>query len=186
MINTSDIKNGQHMMVDGAPYTVIWFQHHKPGKGGAMVRTKLRHLRTGAIVEKTFKSGEKFTEVNVERRKKQYLYADSENFHFMDLKTYDQIQLAKNTLGNNGLYLKENMEVEAIYLDDEFLNIELPINVELKVVQTVPGVKGDTVSSTMKPATLETGAEVQVPLFIKEGDSIRIDTRTGEYVERAG
>jgi elongation factor P len=186
MITTAEFKNGMNFMVDGEPYTVIWFQHHKPGKGGAMMRTKIRHLRTGSTIERTFKSGEKFVEVDVERRKKQFLYADTDSFHFMDVKTYDQIQLQKSVIGNSALYLKENMEVDAIYLDGEFLNIELPINVELKVVQTVPGVKGDTVSSTMKPATLETGAEVQVPLFIKEGDSIKIDTRTGEYIERAG
>jgi elongation factor P len=186
MITTADVKNGQNMMVDGEPYTVIWFQHHKPGKGGAMLRTKMRHLRSGAIIERTFKSGEKFEEVNVERRKKQFLYSDNEGFHFMDVKTYDQIQLPKSNIGDSAFYLKENVEVDAIYLDDEFLTIELPINVELKVVHTVPGIKGDTVSSTMKPATVETGAEIAVPLFIKEGDVIKIDTRTGEYVERAG
>jgi elongation factor P len=185
MISTSEIKNGANIFVDSQPYTVIWFQHHKPGKGGAMLRTKLRNLRTGSIVDRTFKSGEKFQEVDVTRRKKQYLYADAESFHFMDMETYDQISFPKEKLGDTAKYLTENLEVIALYLEGEVVNIELPITVSLKVTATVPGVKGDTVSNTLKPATVETGTEIQVPLFIKEGDVIRVDTRTGEYIERA-
>lgn len=185
MILTSDFKNGVNIFVEGEPYTIIWFQHHKPGKGGALMRTKLKHLRSGSIIDRTFKSGEKFPEVEVQRRKKQYLYADGQSYHFMDMETYDQISVDKEKLGDSALFLTENMEVFAIYLENELLTIELPISVALTVKSTVPGVKGDTVSNTLKPATLETGVEVQVPLFIKEGDVIKIDTRTGEYVERA-
>jgi elongation factor P len=184
MITTADFRNGANILIDGEPYTIVWFQHHKPGKGGAVMRTKIKHLRTGAIIEKTFKSGEKFPEVSVEKRKKQFLYADGPECHFMDTTTFEQITVPKERLGRNALFLTENLEVNAVYLDDEFLDIELPINVELRVTHTVPGYKGDTVSNVMKPATLETGAEVGVPLFVKEGDKIRIDTRTGEYVER--
>lgn len=184
MISTADFANGVAIEVEGAPYIIIWFQHHKPGKGGAVMRVKLQHLRTGAIIERTFKSGEKFREVNIERRKKQYLYNDGENYYFMDTETFDQIHLPKANLGRAVDFLKPETIIEAIYLDNEFVNIELPPTVDLKVIATVPGVKGDTVSNVLKPATVETGAEVQVPLFIKEGDVVKINTRTGEYVSR--
>lgn len=184
MIDTSDFKNGLNIMVDGEPYQIIWFQHHKPGKGGAVMRTKMKNLKTGSIIERTFKSGERFEEVNVEKRKKQFLYADDQNYHFMDLETYDQISFPKERLGKSAQFLTENLEVDAVYLEGEFLTIELPIVVELKVINTVPGIRGDSVSNIMKPATLETGVEIQVPLFIKEGDKIKVDTRTGEYIER--
>ncbi|MBN1622652.1 MAG: elongation factor P [Endomicrobiales bacterium] len=185
MIFTNDFKNGVNILVDGQPYTIVWFQHHKPGKGGAMMRTKLKNLRTGSTIERTFKSGEKFQEVEVRKRKKQFLYVDANDYHFMDMETYDQVSFPKEKLGNATQFLTENLEVYAVYLEGELVDIELPVSVALKVVSTVPGVKGDTVSNTLKPATLETGAEVQVPLFIKEGDKIKVDTRTGEYVERA-
>ena len=184
MIDTSDFKNGLNIFVDGEPYSILWFQNHKPGKGGAVMRTKLKHLRKGSIVDKTFKSGEKFDSVDVERRKKQYLYADTESFHFMDQITYDQIAFPKERMGEQAGYLKENIEVNAIYLEGELVTIELPLSVELKVVSSAPGAKGDTVSSASKPATVETGIDVAVPLFIKEGDVIKVDTRTGEYLER--
>ena len=184
MIDTSDFKNGLNIFIDGEPYTILWFQNHKPGKGGAVMRTKMRHLRKGSIVERTFKSGEKFDKVDVERRKKQFLYADTE-FHFMDLETYDQVSLAKDQIGDLAGYLKENLEVTAIYMEGKLVSIELPLSVELKVTSSAPGVKGDTVSGALKPATVETGIEVNVPLFIKEGDVIRVDTRTGDYLERA-
>jgi len=185
MIDTSDFRNGLNIEVDGEPYTVVWFQHHKPGKGGAVMRVKLRHLKNGSTIERTFKSGERFREVELKRVKKQFLYKDGESYYFMDLETYDNVALPKDKLGITVNFLKPDTEVEGLYLDGEFIGIELPYILEFKVIATVPGVKGDTVSNVMKPATIETGAEVSVPLFIKEGDTIRIDTRTGEYVERA-
>lgn len=185
MISTADFKNGLNIFVDNEPFQIIWFQNHKPGKGGAVMRTKLRHLRKGGIVERTFKSGEKFKEVDIERRKKQFLYSAGQDFHFMDMQNYEQIVISRETLGENANYLTENLEVDAIYMEGALAGIELPLSVVLKVTHTVPSVKGDTVSNVLKPATVETGAEVQVPLFIKEGDKVKIDTRTGEYVERA-
>lgn len=184
MIFTSDFKNGLTIMVDGEPYQIIWFQNHKPGKGGAVMRTKMKHLRKGSIIERTFKSGERFEEVSLEKHKKQFLYAAGQEYAFMDMESFEQISFPKDKLGRSADFLTENLEVDAIYLDGEFIGIELPLSVELKVVQTVPGIKGDTVSNMMKPATLENGIEIQVPLFIKEGDKIKVDTRTAEYVER--
>ena len=184
MIGISDFKNGVLFENEGVIYQVVWFQHHKPGKGGAVMRTKIRNVRTGSLIEQTFKSGEKFKEVTMTRKKKQYLYANGDNFTFMDTETYDQIDVPKSKIGDAAQFLKENMEVEALYLDDEFLTLDMPASVELKVTQTMPGVRGDTVSNATKPATVETGVEVQVPLFIKEGDTIKVDTRSGDYVER--
>lgn len=184
MIGISDFKNGTLFENEGVIYQVVWFQHHKPGKGGAVMRTRIRNVRTGATIEQTFKSGEKFREVEMTRRKKQYLYKEGENYTFMDMETYDQLAVSAAKVGEYTKYLKENQEVEALYLEDEFLTLDLPASVQLKVTQTVPGIKGDSVSNTTKPATLETGIEILVPLFIKEGDTIKVDTRTGEYVER--
>ena len=185
MITTADFKNGLVFENEGAVYQILWFQNHKPGKGGAVMRTKIRNVRTGSIVEETFKSGEKFKEVPMFRKKKQFLYSDGSNYTFMDTESFDQISLPKEKLGEFYKFLKENTEVDALYLDEEFLGLDLPASVELKVVHTVPGIRGDSVSNTTKPATLETGLEVLVPLFVDEGDSIRVDTRTGEYVSRA-
>jgi elongation factor P len=184
MISTADFKNGLTIMVDGEPYQVIWFQNHKPGKGGAVMRTKMRHLRKGSITERSFKSGEKFDSVNLEKRKKQFTYMSGQNYAFMDMQTYEEMMLTKEALGASASFLSENLEVDATYLDGEFIGIELPANVILKVVETVPGIKGDSVSNMVKPAKLETGAEISVPLFVKEGDMVKVDTRTGEYVER--
>ena len=184
MIGISDFKNGTLFENEGVIYQVVWFQHHKPGKGGAVMRTKIRNIRTGSIIEQTFKSGEKFKEAEMSRRKKQYLYGDGNSYTFMDQETYDQIAVSKDKVGELAGYLKENMEVDALYLGEEFLSLDLPASVELKVSQTEPGIKGDSVSNTTKPATLETGAQVLVPLFVKEGDTIKVDTRTGEYVGR--
>ena len=186
MIATSDFKNGMSILVDGEPYLILWFQQHKPGKGGAVMRVKLRHLKKGSITERSFKSGEKFNTVDVEKQKKQFLYSDGSDYHFMDMKNFEQISYPKEKLSESAKFLTENLEVEATYLDGEFVGIELPISVQLKVTSTVPGIKGDSVSNMMKPATLETGVEVSVPLFVKEGDVIRVDTRTGEYIERVG
>jgi len=184
MISTSDFRNGTVFEWDGRVWQVVWFQHHKPGKGGAMLRVKLRNVRIGDIIERTFKSGEKFQEVDMNRRKKQYLYAEGTKYHFVDSETYEDIAIDKSQMGGLEQYLVENTEVEALYIDTEFLAIQLPASVVLKVSATVPGIKGDSVSNMIKPATLETGLEVSVPLFINEGDSVKVDTRTGEYVER--
>jgi elongation factor P len=184
MITTADFRNGLNIEVDGEVYTIVWFQHHKPGKGGAIMRTKSRNIRTGAIVERTFKSGEKFNEAALERQKKQYLYSDDVNCYFMDTETYEQIPIRKENLKQLLRFIKENNQVDILYLKGEFLGVELPIFVELKVTHTVPGVRGNTVSNVMKPATLETGAEIRVPLFINIGNIVKIDTRTGEYAER--
>lgn len=185
MITTADFKNGLVFENEGSVYQIVWFQNHKPGKGGAVMRTKIRNVRTGAIVEETFKSGEKFKEVPFYRKKKQYLYNDGGSYTFMDMESFDQISVSKDKIGDLDKFLKENMEVEALYLDEEFLALDLPASVELKVVSTVPGIRGDSVSNTTKPATLETGLEVLVPLFINEGDMLKVDTRTGEYISRA-
>src|SRR3989344_918636 len=184
MIETSDFKNGVIFESDGAIYQLVWFQHHKPGKGGAVMRSKIRNVHTGAIIEKTFKSGEKFKEVTMTRKKKQYLYNNGQVYTFMDNETFDQLEVSAGKIGEAVHFLKENMEVDALYLEDEFLALDMPASVELKVTQTMTGVRGDTVSNVTKPATVETGVEVAVPLFIKEGDTIRVDTRTGEYTGR--
>lgn len=184
MISTAEFKNGTVFEWDGRIWQVTWFQHHKPGKGGAVMRLKLKNMRTGDIIERTFKSGESFREVELRRRRKTYVYTDGDKVHFSDAETYEDMEITKQQLGDLYGYLMENMDVEALYLDDEFLNIQLPASVQLKVTETVPGVKGNTVSNTMKPATMETGIEIKVPLFINEGDVIKVDTRSGEYIER--
>ena len=184
MISTSDFKNGVIFEHEGSIHQVVWFQHHKPGKGGAMMRCKLRNLRNGAIIERTFKSGEKFQDMNLDRKPKQFLYGEGEELYFMDMGTFEQMSVPKSLLGKTAEFLRENMEVNALYLGEEILSVELPASVALKVTSTVPGIKGDSVSNMVKPATLETGIELNVPLFIKEGDVIKVDTRTGEYVER--
>jgi elongation factor P len=183
-VDTSEFRYGLCIKVDNEIYTIIWYQHHKPGKGGAVMRTKLRNVRTGSIIERTFKSGEKFEAVDLVRKKKQYMYQAGDNLVFMDMETFEEISIPKQQIGEAVKFLKEGVEVEGLYLNDEFLGIELPMTVELKVIHTVPGVRGDSVSNVMKPATLETGVEVLVPLFIEIGDIVKIDTRTGEYIER--
>ncbi|MBI4395848.1 MAG: elongation factor P [Elusimicrobia bacterium] len=184
MIDTADFSNGTVFEYEDAVYQVVWFQHHKPGKGGAMLRVRLRNVRNGSFIERTFKSGERFRDLSLNRKKRQFLYIEGDNYNFMDNETYDQFAVGKAQLGDAAKFLTENMEVQALYLEDEFLGIELPANVTLKVKSTVPGIKGDSVSNMMKPATLENGIEVQVPLFVKEEDTVRVDTRTGEYLER--
>lgn len=184
MISTTDFRNGLNIIMDGQVYTIVWFQHHKPGKGGAVMRVKLKNLHTGSTIERTFKSGEKFEEAVLEKNKKQYLYNDGSNYTFMDVETYEQISLTKQDLGENTKFLQENMEINCIWYKGKIMGIELPTTVDLVVTYTEPGIKGDTVSSTMKPAKVETGATVLVPLFIANGDKIRVDTRTGEYQQR--
>jgi elongation factor P len=185
MISTSDFKNGTNILVDGEPYRVTWFQNHKPGKGGAVMRVKLRHLKKGGTIERTFKSGEKFEALNITRQKKQFLYKEGNNFNFMDMDNYKQITVSPELLGKMVNFLKENLEVEAIYLENELIGIDLPAIIEMTIAEAEPGIKGNSVSNTVKTAKLETGADIYVPLFIKKGDKIKVDTRTGEYVKRA-
>lgn len=184
MVSTSDFRNGLNILVEGEPYQITWFQNHKPGKGGAVMRVKLRHLKKGGTIERTFKSGEKFEALSVTRQKKQFLYKEGENYNFMDMSTYEQVSVEPAILGDMVNFLKENLEVEGVYLENEFIGIDLFIIMEMTIIEAEPGVKGDSVSNLTKMAKLETGAPIRVPLFIKEGDKIKVDTRTGEYVER--
>ncbi len=183
-VSTNDFRKGLKIELDGAPYAIVDFQHVKPGKGGAFVRTKLKHLRLGTVIDKTFRAEEKVPLVNFEEKRMQFLYRD-DRFHFMDLDSYDQISLSEEEVGEARQFLKENTEVETLYVDGAPIGIELPNFVDLVVVKTDPGVRGDTASGGSKPATLDTGAVVSVPLFINEGDLLRVDTRTGAYISRA-
>jgi elongation factor P len=183
-VSTAEFRKGLKIELDGQPYNIVEFQHVKPGKGGAFVRTKLKHLRLGRVVDRTFRAGEKVGLVEYEQRAMQFLYKD-ENFHFMNLDTYEQIGLGPDVVGEAANWLKETMEVEVFLINGEPAGMDVPNFVELAVVKTDPGVRGDTASGGSKPATLETGAVVQVPLFINEGEILRIDTRTGAYIERA-
>jgi elongation factor P len=183
-LDTSDFRNGLKIDLDGSPYVIIYFQHVKPGKGGAFVRTKVKNLLNGKSVDKTFRSGEKLKEADVEERTMQYLYQDGEDRIFMDNKNYDQIPITDDVIGDNAKFLLENAEVDVLFWKGNPVNIELPSFVEVVITQSDPGVKGDTSSGATKPATLETGAVIQVPLFLKEGEKVRVDTRTGEYCER--
>jgi elongation factor P len=182
-VSTADFRKGLRIVFDGQPYTIVDFQHVKPGKGGAFVRTKLKHMRQGRVIDNTFRSGEKVELVDFEEKRMQYLYRD-ERYHFMDTETYDQVSLSGDEVGEAREYLKENMEVEVLYIDGAPVALEVPNFVELAIAKTDPGVRGDTAQGGTKPATLETGAVVQVPLFLNEGDIVKIDTRTGEYLGR--
>ena len=182
-VSTAEFRKGLRIVFDGAPYTIVDFQHVKPGKGGAFVRTKLKHMRQGRVIDNTFRSGEKVELVEFEEKRMQFLYKD-DRFHFMDLETYDQLSLSPAEVGDAARYLKENTEVEVLYIDGSPVSLELPNFIELAVARTDPGVRGDTAQGGTKPATLETGAVVQVPLFLNEGDIVKVDTRTGEYLGR--
>jgi len=182
-VSTNDFRKGLKIELDGAPYAVVDFQHVKPGKGGAFVRTKLKHLRLGTVIDKTFRAEEKVPLVNFEEKRMRFLYRD-DRFHFMDLDTYDQLSLSEEEVGEAQQFLKENIEVEVLYVDDASIGVELPNFVDLAVVKTDPGIRGDTASGGSKPATLESGVVVSVPLFINEGDVLRVDTRTGAYISR--
>jgi elongation factor P len=183
-VSTAEFRKSLKIAVDGQPYTIVESQHVKPGKGGAFVRTRLKHLRLGTVVERTFRSGEKVELVDFEQSAMQFLYRD-DLFHFMNVKTYEQIALGPEQVGEAAQFLKENTEVDVLSINGEPSGVELPNFVELAVVRTDPGIRGDTASGGSKPATLETGAVVSVPLFINEGEVLRIDTRTGAYIERA-
>jgi len=185
MISTSDFRTGLTFELDGDVVMLVEFQHVKPGKGAAFVRCKLRSLLTGSTVEKTFRPGEKFPRAHVDRREMQYLYKEGDNWVFMDTETYDQVTLMESQLEDAPKYLKENMTTDILFYQGKVIGIELPKQVELKVISTEPGIKGDTASGGSKPATMETGVVVQVPFFVNEGDVLIIDTRTGEYVSRA-
>ena len=184
MIEPVDFHNGLIIEYEGAPYQILWFQNHKTAMSHAIMRVKFKNLYTGSILERTFKQADRFKEVIPTKRKNQFLYAEGDTYHFMDLENYEQIAFPKEKLGEMAQFLSENLEVEALFLDGKFLSISLPASVELKVTTTVPGVKGDSVSNMMKPATLETGVEISVPLFVKEGDTVKVDTRSGEYLAR--
>ncbi len=185
MISTSDFRNGLTIVLDGSVWQIIEFQHVKPGKGAAFVRTKLKNLENGMIQERNFRTTEKVERAHVETRKMQYLYSTGDEFTFMDTESYEQITLNRSQLEDELKYLLENMTVNVIMYKGQTLGVELPNTVELKVVETEPGIRGDTASGGSKPAKLETGLVVQVPFFINEGDTLIIDTRTGEYVSRA-
>lgn len=184
MISVNEIKNGMTVILDGNLYIVQWFQHVKPGKGGAFVKTKLKNLKTGAVLDRTFRSAETIEQAFLEEKEMEYVYKDGENYWFMDTSSYEQVPLAEEVIGEGVKFLKENTRAMVVYYEGRIVGIELPTFAELKVVETEPGFKGDTVSGGYKPATLETGTVVQVPLFIKVGDVLKIDTRTEEYIQR--
>ncbi len=181
---TSDFKKGLKIEYEGKPYIIIDFLHVKPGKGGAFVRTKLKNLLTGAVMDQTFRSGERVGRPDLAERDMQFLYKDEDSYHFMDNETFEQISLTRDQVGKNRDFLQENITVKVLFYNDQPIGIELPTFVELKVATTVPGIKGDTATGGTKPATMETGAVIQVPLFVNEGEVVRVDTRTGTYIER--
>ena len=185
MVSAGDFKNGITLEIDGTVYQILEFQHVKPGKGAAFVRTKLKNIVNGGVVEKTFRPTEKFPQARIDRVDMQYLYSDGDLYYFMDMETYEQQPIDKSKLGPSFAFVKENMEVKVLSYKGNVFGVEPPFFVELEVTETDPGFKGDTATNATKPATLETGAEIKVPLFINQGDMIRIDTRTGEYMERA-
>jgi elongation factor P len=184
MADTSDFRNGLIIKFKNDLYSIVEFQHVKPGKGGAFVRSTLKNLRNGRVLENTFRSGEKVDVVRVERRKYQYLYSEGDMLVCMDNETYEQINVPKESISDGIKFLKESEEVEILFNGSEIISVEIPIFINLKVVETEPGFKGDTATGAMKPAKLETGAQISVPLFINEGDILKVDTRTGEYSER--
>ena len=183
-ISTNNFRNGAKIELNGEPYSIIEFQHVKPGKGGAFVRTKLKNLKTGRVIDKTFRAGEKVDEAPVEEKNMQYLYPEGDKFCFMDNETYEQLFLTAEQLQGSRDFLQENTNVQILFHRGQPIGVDLPIFVELEVIDTDPGMRGDTASGGSKPATLSTGAVVQVPLFINIGDRIRLDTRSGEYIER--
>jgi elongation factor P len=186
MISTNQFKNGNHIEVEGTIFKLLEFQHVKPGKGGAFVRTKLRRSSDGAVIDRTFRAGEKFRAVRTEARKMQFLYADGTDAHFMDEENYEQLAIPESSLQEPLKWIRPNESVDLLFIDDVPADIQLSASVELEVTHTEPGVRGDTASGGgNKPATLETGATVQVPLFIETGERVRVDTRSGEYVSRA-
>ena len=186
VISTNQFKNGNHIEVDGVIFRVQEFQHVKPGKGPAFVRTKLKRVSDGAVIDKTFRAGEKFRAVRNEVRKMQFLYSDGTSAHMMDMETYEQLELPEELVADELRWIKPNEEVEVLYVDEAPSDVQVPSAVELSVAETEPGIRGDTASGGGdKPATLESGVVVRVPLFVNVGDRVRVDTRSGEYVSRA-
>jgi elongation factor P len=185
VITTSEFRNGAKVELEGQPFTIIEFQHVKPGKGGAFVRTKLKSLRSGNVIERTYRSGEKLETPDLEELEMKFLYASGDQYTFMDTSNYEQLTFNRNLLGENADLLKEDMTATILLHNSVPIGMELPVFVELKVVKTDPGVRGDTASGGSKPATLESGAVIKVPLYLDEGVVVRVDTRTREYVERA-
>lgn len=185
MVSAGDIRNGITIEFENNVYQVIEFQHVKPGKGAAFVRTKMKNIKNGGVIEKAFRPTERFEEARIERNDMQYLYNDGDLYYFMDVNTYDQIALSKDQIGDTLKFVKENEMVKICSHKGEVFSVEAPLFVELEITETEPGFKGDTATGTYKPATVETGAMVMVPLFVNEGDRIKIDTRSGEYLSRA-
>ena len=183
-VSTNDLKNGMTLDLDGTLFQVVEFQHVKPGKGGAFVRTKLRNVKTGAVVERTFNAGVKIGLAIVERKEMQYLYRDGDAFTFMDLETYEQVPVPGAVLGDSAGWLAEGARAQVAIHQGTPIAVELPASVALTITKTQPAVKGDTKTNAMKPAVLETGAEIQVPMFVEEGERVKVDTRSGAYIER--
>ena len=183
-VSTAEFRNGLKIQIDGDPFIIVEFQHVKPGKGGAFVRTKMKSLKNGNVIDRTFRSGEKVDTPELEEKTMQYLYAADKDRAFMDTSSYEQLTMSEKQLGDSINYLKENMEIKVLYFKGQPINIDIPMFVELKIARTDPGVRGDTASGGSKPATLETGAVVKVPFYLNEGDIIKVDTRTGTFIER--
>jgi elongation factor P len=184
MYDTSDIRKGLKIQLDGDPYVVVDFQFVKPGKGTAFTRTKIKNMLTGAVLERTFRTGEKLEPANIEEREMQFLYREGENFCLMDTSSYEQVLVPPEVVGDAAQLMPDNINVQVVFFNERPVGVTLPNFVELEVVHTEPGIKGDTASGATKPATLSAGAVINVPLFIEEGEVLRIDTRTGEYIER--
>jgi elongation factor P len=186
VLGTNQFKNGNHIEVEGTIFKILEFQHVKPGKGGAFVRTKLRRASDGAVIDRTFRAGEKFRPVRTEARRMQFLYADGTDAHFMDTESYEQLAIPESSLSETLRWVKPSTEVDVLFIDEQPGDMQLPSAVDLEVTETEPGLRGDTASGGgTKPATLETGATIQVPLFVNVGERVRVDTRSGEYVSRA-
>ena len=183
MVTTSEFRTGLTLVIDGELYVIVEWQHVKPGKGGAFVRTKLRR-QNGSVVERTFRSGEKFQDAFIEKRKLQFLYRSGDLYNFMDMQSFEEMQIPENTVGPGAGFLKENVEAEGEFYEGKMIGLELPIFMDLKITETEPGVRGDTAKASNKAAKLETGASIQVPLFVESGEMVRVDTRTGIYVSR--
>ncbi len=184
MVSTTDFRNNLKIEYEGNLYAIVEFQHVNPGNLRAFVRTKLKNLKTGQLIERTFRAGEKFETPDVEEKQMQFLYKSGDDYHFMDTETYEQVSMGEEHLGENKNFLQENIIVTVVFHNNIPIGVTLPIFVEMKVVKTEPGYRGDTATSSSKPATIESGSVIQVPLFVNEGDMIKIDTRTEEYVER--
>jgi elongation factor P len=186
VISTNQFRNGSHIEVDGTIFKIVEFQHVKPGKGGAFVRTRLRRASDGAVIDRTFRAGEKFRPVRTENRRMQYLYRDGSDAHFMDTESYEQVTIPEDSLGGALNWMRESDQVDLLYIDEQPADVQLPSAIDLKIAETEPGLRGDTASGGgTKPAVLETGARINVPLFVDVGDVVRVDTRSGEYVSRA-